>query len=282
MDTSHEHSENDVVQLPAPTAWPFILAFGLTLSAAGLVTNMGIGMLGGLLTLYGCVGWFRQVLPHEHHETIPVKVIDVPITTMRPKVTHIEISESHRARLPLEVYSVGSGLKGGIAGGIAMIIPALLYGALKYHSIWYAVNLLGGVGIMGEPNPSTAYIAAFHWQAVAAATVIHVVTSLLVGLLYAALLPMMPRRPILMGGLIAPLLWTGLIYSTLNIVNPILDQRIAWVWFFLSQIVFGVVAGLVVARQGRIRTSQHLPFVVRMGLEAPGLIQSHHQEDLPK
>jgi hypothetical protein len=279
MDARHEHSATEMIHLPAPTAWPLILAVGLVLAAAGLVTNMGITLLGGLFTIYGCVGWFRQVLPLEQHEEIPIVAADISIVTTRPKVARIEISESHRARLPLETYSVFSGVKGGIAGGIAMIFPALLYGLLKYHSIWYAVNLLGGVGIMGEANPSTAYIAAFHWQAVAAASVIHVTTCLLVGLLYGALLPMLPRRPVLLGGLIAPLLWTGLLYSILNIVNPVLDQRIDWRWFFLSQIIFGVVAGVVVARQSRIRTNQHLPFAIRMGLESPGLVQSHDKEE---
>lgn len=282
MSEHQEHSETGIIQLPAPTAWPLILAVGLTLAAAGLVTNFGITLLGGLLVISGCVGWFRQVLPHEQHEAVPVAVEDISIVTTRPQVARIEISESHRARLPLETYSVLSGVKGGIAGGIAMIFPALLYGLLKYHSIWYPVNLLGGVGIMGESNPSTEYIAAFHWQAVAAATIIHVTTCLLVGLLYGALLPMMPRRPILLGGLIAPLFWTGLLYSILGIVNPVLDQRIDWRWFFLSQIVFGVVAGVVVTRQSRIRTSQHLPFAIRMGFEAPGLIKPHDKKEGPK
>ncbi len=275
METNHEHPDTNVVQLPAPTAWPLILAFGITLMFASLVMNEGIGLLGGLLALYGCVGWFRQVLPHEHHEAVPIVEEHITIATSHPVVTRVEISESHRARLPLETYSVASGVKGGIAGGAAMIVPALLYGFLRYHSIWYAVNLLGGVGIMGEPNPTTAYIAAYHWQALAAATFIHIVTSLLVGLLYGAMLPMLPRRPVLLGGIIAPLLWTGLIYSVLGIVNPILDQRIDWRWFFASQITFGVVAGLVVARTGRIRTSQHLPFAARIGLETPGLMQGH-------
>src|SRR5208283_5369904 len=49
------------IQLPAPTSWPMILAFGCTLAAASLVTDAGIGMLGGVLMLFGCIGWFRHV-----------------------------------------------------------------------------------------------------------------------------------------------------------------------------------------------------------------------------
>jgi hypothetical protein len=32
---------------------------------------------------------------------------------------------------------------GGIAGGLAMVIPAEIYGVVRHHSIWYVVNLLG-------------------------------------------------------------------------------------------------------------------------------------------
>ena len=65
------------------------------------------------------------------------------------------------------------------------------------------------------------------------------------------MLPMFPRRPILLGGLIAPLLWSGLLYSMLDLINPALNERIDWPWFVASQIAFGIVAGLVVARGRR-------------------------------
>jgi hypothetical protein len=86
-----------------------------------------------------------------------------------------------------------------------------------------------------------------------------------------AMLPMLPRRPALLGGLVAPLMWTGLIHSVLGIVNPVLNQRIDWFWFVASQVAFGVVAGIVVARQERIRTWQRLPLSVRSGMEATGM-----------
>src|SRR5580698_10525818 len=152
-----------------------------------------------------------------------------------------------------------------------MIFPALLYGILSHHSIWYPVNLLGGAGVANWTNPTTADIAAFHWEGLLVASTIHVAIIVLVGLLYAAMLPMLPRHPILLGGLIAPLLWTGLLHSSLGIVNPVLDEHIAWGWFVVSQIAFGLVAGFVVARQGKIRTDQSMPFVLRMGIEASGM-----------
>jgi hypothetical protein len=83
---------------------------------------------------------------------------------------------------------------------------------------------------------------------------------------------MFPRRPILLGGFIAPLFWTGLIHSILGIVIPVLNQRIHWLWFVATQVASGIVAGLVVSRQERIRTWQRLPLVYRSGTEASGLM----------
>ena len=91
--------------------------------------------------------------------------------------------------------------------------------------------------------------------------------SLLVRLLYAVLLPMVPRRPILFGGIVVPLLWTGLIWASLRIVNPILNARIDWPWFVASQLAFGIAAGLVVSRREKIATQQHVPLAVRAGIE---------------
>jgi len=38
------------------------------------------------------------------------------------------------------------------------------------------------------------------------------------------------------------------------------------------------VAGLVVVRQSRMLTRENLPFAMRAGVEAPGMISSHGEE----
>ena len=270
----HDQQQSATIHLPAPTAWPIILAFGCTLAAAGLVTSAGISILGGVFMLAGCAGWFRQVLPREQHEEVAVTVQQVMIASSRTLVDRVRLSPEHRARLPVESYPVISGIKGGIAGGIAMIGPALLYGLIAQHSIWYPVNLLGGAGVAGWRDPTTADIAAFHWQSLIVAIVIHTLTCLLVGLLYGAMLPMLPRHPVLLGGILAPVLWTGILHSFMGIINPALADRISWSWFLVSQVAYGVTAGIVVARQERIPTSQSLPFAARLGIEAPGMMGS--------
>jgi hypothetical protein len=260
------------INLPAPTAWPLVAAFGVALLFAGLVTTGVVSILGAILAATGFIGWFRDVLPQEKHEFMPV-VEKVPlVATMRSGVarvgwiTHVP----NRAHLPLEIYPISAGVKGGLAGGVAMAVLAMLYGIISGHGIWYPINLLSAGFFPGMIN-STAEISAFHWDTLITASMIHLVTSLLVGLLYGATLPMFPRRPILWGGLVAPILWSGLLHSILEFLNPVLNRRINWMWFVISQIGFGVVAGIVVSRQYRVRTWQSLPLAVRVGMETSGV-----------
>src|ERR1700691_5729123 len=258
------------IELPAPTAWPIILAFGFTLMFAGLVTSASVSILGIILTVAGCVGWFHDVLPHEKRESVPVVQRAVAVATTRPEVARVEwmTQELHRARLPLEIYPISAGVKGGLAGSVAMAILAVLYGIISGHGMWYPINLLSA-GFF-PARTTLPQIAAFHWDALIIATMIHLICSMLVGLLYGVALPMFPRHPILFGGLIIPVLWSGLIHSMLDAVDPVLNQRIDWPWFVLSQIGFGIVAGITVSRQERVRTWQYLPFAVRAGIEVAG------------
>src|ERR1700687_6494410 len=134
-----EESPREPIEMPASTAWSILFAFGVTLCFASLVTSAGVGCAGCVLVCCGIGGWARQVLPDEHHEMVPVTARRFVPSSARTQVAHIQISEVHRAFLPVESYPVTSGLRGGIAGGIVMIFPALLYGHLAQHSIWYVV-----------------------------------------------------------------------------------------------------------------------------------------------
>ena len=267
------------LQLPAPTAWPIILAFGVTLVFAGLLTSVSVTILGAVLALAGVVGWFRDVLPHEAHETVLISDKVEPVVTTRPEVARVGwiTDEVNRSWLPLEIYPVSAGIKGGLAGSVAMALLAIIYGIASKHGVWYPINLLAA-GFF-PARVTTAGIAAFHWDSFLIAVAVHLITSLVVGLLYGAMLPMFPRRPILLGGFVGPILWSGLLYSTLGIVNPVLNQRIDWLWFVLSQLGFGIVAGIVVSRQERIHTWQHLPFALRAGMEASGAAENKNPED---
>jgi len=153
-----------------------------------------------------------------------------------------------------------------------MAALACAYGVVKAGSIWYPINLLAAVVYAESLKLGPGQLNSFHADSFALALILHGVVSTLVGLLYGAMLPMFARRPIVLGGLIAPVLWSGLLYSILGILNPLLASHIDWFWFTASQVAFGIVAGLVVVRQSRVPTRENLPFAVRAGIEAPGTI----------
>jgi hypothetical protein len=281
LELANQSGDNatDTIEVPAPTPWPIVLAFGIALLFAGLVTSEALSVLGAFVAIAGAVGWFRDVLPHEAQESVQVIAQAPRIATMRREVARMEFAhELRRAWLPLEIYPISAGIKGGLAGSVAMAVLAMLYGVLSHTSIWYPINLLAAGFFPATATDTTAEIAAFHLHAFLIAIPIHLITSLLVGLLYGATLPMLPRRPVLLGGFIAPLLWSGLIHGILGIVNPVLNQRIDWLWFVATQVGFGIVAGLVVSRQERMHTRQQLPLAFRVGLEASGLTNRGEDE----
>ncbi|TMB13960.1 MAG: hypothetical protein E6J65_24280 [Deltaproteobacteria bacterium] len=276
MMAAGPRSQKDVspgpIAVPAPTASPIVLACGLLLLFAGLATSPAVSVLGAVATIAGMIGWFRDVLPRAAHESVPEQPPPPPVATARPKVVHLHVvRESRRARLPVEIYPVSAGIKGGLAGGLAMAILAMLYGALSGNGIWYPINLLSAGFFPGSLTATTAELSGFQLASFVVAVAIHLSTSVGVGLLYGAMLPMLPRRPIVLAGIAAPLLWSGLLHSIIGIVNPVLNQRVDWFWFVVSQVGFGIVAGIVVSKQERIRTWQGLPLAIRAGIEASGL-----------
>jgi hypothetical protein len=135
------------------------------------------------------------------------------------------------------------------------------------------VNLLAAGGFISWAGESNEFLAQFHLLGLLAALGIHSLTSVLVGLLYGAMLPMFPRKPILTAGFVAPFMWTGILYTALGVISPILNARIDWLWFVISQVAFGLVCGFVVNLQVKVRTAQFraLPFAVRAGLHSDQL-----------
>jgi hypothetical protein len=266
------------IEVPAPTAWPFVLAMGFTLVFAGLLLNASVSALGAVLSIAGCVGWFREVLPREHEEEVPLIAADGEVRTGRRVVDRLTIApEQVRAWLPVHTYPISAGVFGGWAGSVAMAILACAYGLLKVGSIWYPINLLAAVVYAESVRLGPAELNAFHLDSFAIAVGLHALVSTLVGLLYGVMLPMFPRRPIVLGGLIVPVLWSGLLHPTLNLLNPLLASRIDWFWFVASQVAFGVVAGTVVVRRSRMPTLENVSFALRAGIEAPGTISPREE-----
>src|ERR1700688_1008722 len=147
MDLERTPVKESVIQVPAPTGWPMTAAFGFTLILAGLITHPLVSAFGAVTLVMGLVGWFRAVLPQEAHEAVPVELEAGASLKPGREVRPFEVGEQgHRARLPLEVYPYSAGIRGGLVGGAAMALLAVLYGLIGHKSIWHPINLLGAGG----------------------------------------------------------------------------------------------------------------------------------------
>jgi hypothetical protein len=261
----------ETVELPAPTVWPMVLALGVMLAFAGLVTHVAVAGVGIVLGIVSAVGWWFQVLPQEQMEHVPLRPQTeraAPIVPSPVVVERVSLGEgAHRARIPVEVQPLSAGIKGGLVGGAAMAVPALVYGLLVQGSLWYPVNLLAAVAMPVMTQADLPSLRAFNGIALILGIVAHAATSVLVGLLYAVILPMLPRRHMLWGGLIAPLLWTGFLWALMGVINPALGAHVDWTWFIASQIAFGLAAGVVVSRAQPLATMQTWSLLARAGVE---------------
>lgn len=281
MAEREEHPDH--VILPATTIWPFVSAFGITLICAGLVTHPALSVVGLVVALAGAVGWFRNVLPVEQHEAVRLRAPEErarPITTSPRTIAYLHPGVAgHRVRIPAEIHPYSSGIKGGIVGAVAMAIVACLYGFIAYRSIWYPINLLAAVALPSLAEADVAQLAAFNGAGFVVALISHGLISVLVGVLFAVLLPMLPsRRAAFWSSFMSPLLWSALIWATLRLINPALNARIDWLWFIASQIAFGMTTGYVVHHSRMVETMQSWPLAARAGIAAPGVMHERRED----
>ena len=256
---------------------PLSLQLDLTLLAAGLVTQAVMSVVGLILAVRGAVGWFRDVLPVEQHELVRVRPLEQrarPIAPAPRAVLQFQPGVAgHRVRIPAEIHPYSSGIKGGIVGGVAMAVVACVYGVIAHRSIWYPINLLAAAAVPSLARADLAQLTTFNGTGFIVALISHGLFSILVGLLFAVLLPMLPsRRAAFWGSFISPVLWSALIWATLRLINPALNARIDWIWFIASQIAFGMTTGYVVHHTKMVETMQTWPLAARAGIEVPGVM----------
>jgi hypothetical protein len=149
---------------------------------------------------------------------------------------------------------VRAGLAGGLAGGALMPIPAVLWSLANRHGPWYPINLLAGLVLPSVGEAAPEQLRQLHPDWLATAVVIHLLLSAGFGVVYGLLLPKLPPIPTSMawGGLVMPLVWTGVAYSLMGVVNKELQKHVDWPWFIVSQFVFGIVAAWVVHRSEKV------------------------------
>jgi len=242
---------------------PMMLALGLILLAASAPFGLAFVLAGGAILIIALCVWVGELLPGRGHCQESLVEIDMrpsPVTAEPDTVEHLRPGlPGYRARLPEAVHPLSAGIKGGLIGGLAMPLPAFLYGILSGHGIWYPVNLLAGMVL---PNIGTMTVAQLEQRSLPlllTGIVIHATIAVVFGLIYGVLLPMLPElrrlgipKSLAWGGILLPLLWTAISYGLMGVANPLLQARVDWPWFIVSQFVFGCVAAFVVDRSEKI------------------------------
>lgn len=248
------------IEMPAPTFWPLVLAAGVTLIGAGVVTSYAFSAIGLAVFLFALASWMGQLMPGAGHVEEPLAEPHRRPRPIEPHVGEVERLRigmpGHRLRIPEKVHPYSAGAKGGVVGGLAMMVPALLYGVIGKHSLWYPVNLLAGMVMQLPHLPDGSLdipaLEQFRLIWLVVAVVIHVTMSVGLGLIYGVLLPMLPGRPMLWGGVVAPLLWTGAIHGFMGVLNPALSRAVDWPSFVVAQFVYGIAVGYVVVRSEKV------------------------------
>ncbi|MFV0415419.1 MAG: hypothetical protein ACK5NG_03530 [Chthoniobacterales bacterium] len=272
--THHADSASEQgVDLPASTAWPMMLALGITLASAGLVTNALVSIVGLIFILVSVRGLFGQVFPHSRHERVPLRPPSeraVEIVAAPQKVAHLKAGEKlHRVRVPVDMHPYTAGVIGGLVGAAVMAALAIAYGLVTQGSIWYPINLLAAAGVPTLATADLKTLTEFSSTGLIVGSVIHLCMSVIVGLLYTVMLPMLPRKlKWFWAGVVAPLIWTGVMHSVMRVIDPALASRVDWLWFVLCQIAFGLVAGFVIYRTERVETMQSWPLAAKLGIES--------------
>src|SRR5262249_15143156 len=150
--------------------------------------GMGFLVVGVLVVVAGLGIWITQLLPgrgrvHARLEEVahrPQALPGVPggVEQLR------EGMPGYRLRLPQDVHPISAGLKGAIAGGAVMPLPALRWGVFSGHGLWYPVNLLAGMVLPGVGSMAVSELKQFHGSLLLVGLIIHVAMSVVIGLIY--------------------------------------------------------------------------------------------------
>lgn len=238
--------------MPRSTSAPLVLALGVALVAGGIAFGLSMSLVGLVVLLAGLGRWVANLLPgrgHFHEEFVAPQQRAQPVLGTTGAVQRLAGGmPGYRVQLPVMVHPVSAGVKGGLLGGLVLPIPALIYGLASGHGIWYPVNLLAGMVIPGIGRMSVAELEHFSLTFLVLGLLIHVAMCLVAGLAYGVLLPTLPHiaKELAWGALLMPVLWTGLSFAGMSVLNPSFLRRLDWPSFIFAQFVFGVVAGSLV------------------------------------
>ncbi|QDV85874.1 hypothetical protein [Planctomycetes bacterium TBK1r] len=256
METSDSES-SDTIEMPESTSIPFFASVSIAMMGIGLMTSLVISAAGVLILVATIVQWSRIMADGVGEMEVPLVAPEHRAKTVQPSsrpVAHARPNHpQHRSIYPAKVHPYRLGLLAGLIGCGVMAAVAMLWSHLSGHEIWYPANLLASIVLTDLGRQPIADLAAYNQAGLIVASVLHVTISLLIGLAFSVLLPMLPRSPVAWGGIVIPLLWSAVVYGALSLLNPPLSRQIPWAWFVGAQAMFGLTVGGVISLGGRRR-----------------------------
>ena len=246
--------------MPRATAWPIVLALGITLLGAGLVTSLALSVVGAVLFVFGLGGWIGQLLPgrgHRHEPMVEPALRPRPVTGT---AGHGRPAPPRRGGLSVPASREGPpdlrrrqgrdrGRPGDAHPGAGLRRAQRPWPLVPRSTCWRGWSCRGSAArpwLSSNNSP---------WRSLILAIFIHATLSVTFGLLFGVVsptLPPIPGGPVIAGGVLMPLLWTGLCYGFMGIVNPLLQEHVNWPWFIASQVVYGLAMSIVVINSEKV------------------------------
>jgi len=171
-------------------------------------------------------------------------------------MTQAEISQREiELSIPSHVYPLRAGVTGGLLGGAAMAVAAMIYGGLWRGSPWLPINVVAATFLRDLQAAGPDQLAAFHANALFLGGIMHLLLSLSLGVLFVLLLPTLPGTPVFWAITVGPLLWVVATVITLPLINPLGARIIDWPSFIVAHLAYGLVLGFKVVRTPKVRAT---------------------------
>ena len=255
MMPSNVKPQGETITMPAPSAIPIFASTGIALMAVGVATSIFISAVGLVILIGAIVNWAHLTTPGSGEIEMPLVPPEQRAAVVVPFRRRIAPPHAglpaHRSVFPVRSHSHSSGIVGGLFGCGMMTTVALIHARVTGHSIWYHANLFASVFLKDIMGQGISDLDNYHPRALIIAAVAHVSISILVGMVFSVLLPMLPKSPVVWGGLVIPLLWSSIIHTAISVLNPEIARHIDWLWFVVAQITFGLTVGIYISKNIR-------------------------------
>jgi hypothetical protein len=141
---------------------------------------------------------------------------------------------------------------GGLLGGLAMALVATATVPFIGRGLWFPINLVAATVLRDLQTASPEALGQFIPLAFVVGLIIHLIISVLVGTLFALLLPTLPGPALIWSLIAGPTLWAIVQFVVLPLVNPIMSRLVNPVSFVIAHLLYSLVLGLWVIRYAKV------------------------------